>query len=181
MLKADSEQKLTAIEPALRQAAQRHGANVISAIHLGHLLRDKHLANAQDAFVFTIYQPDLSAALLEADMRFAAFVPCRIAAYEHGERVTLEAFPPSEGCRLLNRPDLERLALLLDKALGEIMEEAARPVVAAAHPAATGVRSGVGATEEQVNVRGMVPQRIDRRGTKVEDVAGTGEHDSPGG
>ena len=38
-----------------------------------------------------------------------------------------------------------------------------------------------GATEDQVNTGLTVPQRIDKKGTKVEDTAGTGEHDAPGG
>lgn len=41
--------------------------------------------------------------------------------------------------------------------------------------------SGIGATEDQMDIRSTVPQRIDRKGTKVEDQAGTGEHDSSGG
>jgi hypothetical protein len=41
--------------------------------------------------------------------------------------------------------------------------------------------SGIGATEELMDARATIPQRIDRIGTKVEDLAGTGEHDSPGG
>jgi len=41
--------------------------------------------------------------------------------------------------------------------------------------------SGIGATEDQMDARGTIPQRIDRIGTKVEDLAGTGQHDSPGG
>ncbi len=41
--------------------------------------------------------------------------------------------------------------------------------------------SGIGATEEQVDMRGTVPQRTDRLGTKIEDLAGTGDGDSPGG
>jgi hypothetical protein len=41
--------------------------------------------------------------------------------------------------------------------------------------------SGIGATEDQMDTRDTIPQRIDRKGTKVEDLAGTGEHDSPGG
>ena len=41
--------------------------------------------------------------------------------------------------------------------------------------------SGIGATEDQMDARGTIPQRIDRIGTKVEDLAGTGEQDSPGG
>jgi hypothetical protein len=39
----------------------------------------------------------------------------------------------------------------------------------------------IGATEEQVDMRDTVPQRIDKEGHKLEDLAGTGEHDSQGG
>ena len=38
-----------------------------------------------------------------------------------------------------------------------------------------------GATEDQVNVRATVPQRIDGHGSNVEDIAGTGETDAAGG
>jgi len=41
--------------------------------------------------------------------------------------------------------------------------------------------SGIGATEEQMDMKGTVPQRVDRKGTKIEDEAGTGQHDSSGG
>jgi hypothetical protein len=41
--------------------------------------------------------------------------------------------------------------------------------------------SGIGATEDQMDSRDTIPQRIDRKGTKVEDLAGTGQVDSPGG
>ncbi len=36
-------------------------------------------------------------------------------------------------------------------------------------------------TEEQVSMRSAVPQRIDRHGSKIEELAGTGVHDSKGG
>lgn len=41
--------------------------------------------------------------------------------------------------------------------------------------------SGIGATEDQMDMRDTIPQRNDRFGTKIEDVAGTGEVDSSGG
>lgn len=41
--------------------------------------------------------------------------------------------------------------------------------------------SGIGATEDQMDIRGTIPQRIDNKGTKVEDEGGTGEIDSSGG
>ena len=41
--------------------------------------------------------------------------------------------------------------------------------------------SSIGATEDQIDMRNTLPQRIDKKGTKIEDEAGTGEHDSSGG
>ena len=39
----------------------------------------------------------------------------------------------------------------------------------------------MGPTEDQVDMRDTVPQRIDPEGTKIEDLAGTGEQDTQGG
>jgi hypothetical protein len=41
--------------------------------------------------------------------------------------------------------------------------------------------TGTGATEQEVDMKDTVPQRVDKKGTKVEDLAGTGEQDSQGG
>jgi hypothetical protein len=51
----------------------------------------------------------------------------------------------------------------------------------AAPPTAVRRLSGIGATEDQMNIRATIPQRVDKHGTKIEDLAGTGEQDSPGG
>jgi hypothetical protein len=65
----------------------------------------------------------------------------------------------------------------------EVVVERAAP---AARPAAAGGHSTVtdrstGATESQMNMAGTVAQHSDRKGTKLEDTGGTGEHDSQGG
>jgi hypothetical protein len=39
----------------------------------------------------------------------------------------------------------------------------------------------VGATEDKVDMRDTAPKRTDQKGTRAEDVAGTGETDAPGG
>jgi hypothetical protein len=36
-------------------------------------------------------------------------------------------------------------------------------------------------TEDQVDMKDTVPQHSDKKGTKIEDLAGTGEQDSKGG
>ena len=70
--------------------------------------------------------------------------------------------------------DLRKAAGLLDRKISASPAGRARP-------AGGNQPWGLGATESQVNVQGTIGQRIDRRGTKVEDLAGTGKMDSPGG
>jgi hypothetical protein len=41
--------------------------------------------------------------------------------------------------------------------------------------------SGIGARESEMDIQDTIGQRIDDKGTKLEDLAGTGEGDSPGG
>lgn len=180
MLQVHSVHRLAETEAVLRRVLQRHGAVVHAVFHLGHVFQERQRQSVEDAYVFAVCHPGLYSALLAADVRFAAFLPCHIAAWSRAGEVTLETVPPREFSRLLNRPDLDRLTLPLETMLREVIEEAARPAPAGAH-ASHLTAFGLGATEGQVSVRAVVPQRIDCRGTKVEDVAGTGEHDSAGG
>jgi hypothetical protein len=177
MLQVTSDHPLGSIEPAIRRAAHHHEASVLMVSHVGQHV----VAGSDDAIVFGICSAELYGALLGADIRMAAFLPCRIAAYSQQGRVTLASLSPLEFCRLLHRPDLAPLATPLEDLLLRIMKEAAQPSAEAAQAAAGAHRGGLGATEEQMNVRGSIPQRIDCRGTKVEELAGTGDHDSQGG
>ena len=180
MLQVNSSKPLASVEPALVQAAQRHGAQCSLHSPRGAVAPRPAGGPQKDAVVFTICRPDLGAALLDADLRFANFVPCRISALELEGAVTLEAMTPSEICGLLKRADLEELAAPLESFLRMIMEEAAQPAAEGqAKSAARGF--GPGATEGMVNARASIPQRIDCRGTKVEELAGTGQHDAQGG
>jgi uncharacterized protein (DUF302 family) len=181
MLQVKSVHRLNEMEVVLRVATQRHGGRVLAVTHLGQLLRDKGLSTHRDALVFTLCQQELYAPLLAADVRFAAFLPARVAACQDGDGVTLEALNPEDCCHLLDRPDLLELAAPLRSALLAIMGDAAR-IESVSLATRAGVRhSGLGATEEQVNARASLPQRIDCHGTKIEDLGGTGAHDSPGG
>ncbi len=66
----------------------------------------------------------------------------------------------------------------------DIVVERAAPAASPddpAKPAAPAAGSNMGATDDKVNMAGTVPQHSDAKGTKIEDIAGTGEHDSHGG
>ncbi len=181
MLEVRSVHRLEEMETVLRRVLQRHGMVLHTVSHLGHVLQERDRASVQDAFCYSICHADLYQALLSADIRFAAFLPCRLAAWTQGGAVTLQALPLKEACRILNRPDLEPVAAPFDNLLAEVLDEASRPLTESAQ-AGQGVQpQSLGATEDHINVRASIPQRIDCRGTKVEDLAGTGSHDSSGG
>jgi hypothetical protein len=181
MLQIRSTVKLDDIESVLKAVAHRHNANVTVISHLGQ----PHPAGAEggprEALVFTFYHPRLHTALLAADIRFAGFLPCRVAAWPEDGGVMLQTLSPSEFCRFLGRTDLEPVATPLDAILQGILEDAARPLTTAARMRPGVETSRWGATEDQVNMQATVAQRIDYRDTKIEDEAGTGAHDSPGG
>lgn len=160
--------KLKDVELVLRRSVWRRKAT-ISAVE-----------PAGAATVYSILQPQLYAKLLSSDMRFAAFLPCRIAAYEQEGGTRLAALSPVEFARTFQRPELEEAAAAVESLLREVLSDAARPIAMAAGRGGH-AESALGATEDQMNMRGTVPPRIDNRGSKVEELAGTGEQDSQGG
>jgi hypothetical protein len=169
MLQIHTTQRLHQIEFGLRMAAERHGGSVLAVTHIGEV----------DAISFTLCFSSLYAPLLRSDIRFAAFLPVRIAACTKGEGAILETISPRECCRLIHRPEVEPLAASLEDTLRHVMEEAAHRPHSEAE--ASGLPGDHRATEDQINMRATLPQRIDCRGTKVEELAGTGVHDAQGG
>jgi len=63
----------------------------------------------------------------------------------------------------------------------EVVVERAAPAASQAPHQARRADSTAGATEDQVNMAATVPEHVDKKGTKLEDIAGTGQHDSLGG
>jgi uncharacterized protein (DUF302 family) len=181
MLQIRSEIRFEEIELALRAAAQRHNANILAVSHLGQAHPESAAGGLRDALVFTLCHSKLYTALLAADIRLAGFLPCRVAAWPEADGVMLEAMSPSEFCRILGRGDLEAVTAPLERVLRQILEDASRPLAATVRTRPGAGPSAWGATEDQVNMRAALPQRIDCRGTKVEDEGGTGSHDAPGG
>ncbi len=180
MLQVTCENPLAAVETALRRAGARRQASFLNAMHVGQHIPDP--APGEDAYAYPLCAAELYSGLLAGDARIAAFLPWRIAAVSKGGQVTLEAMSPLDACRLLGRPDLAPLAAPLEDLLRGLMTDAAKPLAEAAQAAAGPARpAGLGATEDQMNTRGALPQRIDCHGTKVEDLGGTGEHDAQGG
>jgi len=181
VLEIRSSARLDEIESILKAVALRNNARVTVISHLGHAQQTAAAGGPAEALVFTFYHPKLHTTLLAADIRFAGFLPCRVAAWPDGGGVMLQALMPSEFCRIIGRTDLETQVAGLDDVLREIVAAASAPLTVTARARRESEPSLWRATEDQVNMRGALPQRIDYRGTKIEDEAGTGSHDAPGG
>lgn len=152
--------KLIDIEPVLWNAARNRGATLA------------HREPVTAGVVFTIVHPVLYEKILSAEIRFAVFLPCRIAAFDHESGSRLIAMSPVQVAHDFQQAD--QAAAALEHLLIEILD-------ALADPAVGRIGTGVGATEDQVSMGGTVGQRIDSCGSKIEDLGGTGELDSPGG
>jgi len=181
MLQIRSSVKLDEIESVLKSVAHRHHAGVTVVSHLGQPHQGHAATGPREALVFTFNHPKLQSALLAADIRFSGFLPCRVAAWPHENGVMLQALTPSDFCGILERPDCAAEVAPLDQVLRGILEDASQPLASTARRRPEAGVSTWGATEDQVNMQATLPQRIDYRGTKVEDEAGTGKHDSSGG
>jgi hypothetical protein len=74
-----------------------------------------------------------------------------------------------------------QVARTIGSAVGKVRKQFA-PVLRRAPGRRQSARASAnGATEDQVNTTLTSPQRLDSHGTKPEDLAGTGAHDSQGG
>jgi len=179
MLRIHTTEKLDHIEAELRMAAERHGGSVLAVSRVGRILRADQSLKGVDAVTYTLCFSDLYAPLLRADIRFATFLPSRVAVCTRGDGVSLEAISPRDYCRMLHRPEVEPLLVPLEETLRQVMEEAAQR--APHHRAAAGASAEHPSTEDQISMKGALPQRVDCRGTKLEELAGIGGHDSQGG
>ncbi len=171
MLQIRSTHGFHATETRLRMAAKQAGGTVLAITDMSSLLRTGAAEGA--AMSLTLCFTELYTPLLAADIRFAAFLPARVAVCETSAGTFLETISPRECCRVLHRVDLEPEATRLEDWLRGVIECAAFAAPSAAVP--------YQATEEQVNLRATLPQRVDCVGTKIEDLAGTGKVDAQGG
>ena len=63
--------------------------------------------------------------VLDTNLHIATVLPCRVAVYREEHETVLETLKPTELVRLFDEPTLETLAVEMERAIAEIMAEAA--------------------------------------------------------
>ena len=171
MILVRSRHPLSRVSTALHRHAHQQRATV-QTIHIGQ---------EPSPVVFLISHPDLQHRLAAVDKRLLACLPWHVAGFEENGGTVLEALGPLEICGLLDLPP-SGAPDDMDRFLRELMNYAGEAPSEIVHDEPhQSEHFGLGATEMQVNLRATVPPRIDKKGTKVEELAGTGKHDAPGG
>jgi hypothetical protein len=171
MIQVRSRHPLARVSTAFHRYAHQHRATV-QTFHIGH-----HASPV----VFLLSHPDFQHRLAEVDRRLLACLPWHVAGVEEEGGTFLETLSPVEMCQWLG-VDSTGAPQEMDRFLNELLKYAAEAPAEAVHAGSHQAEHyGLGATEMQVNHRGTIPQRIDKKGTKVEELAGTGRHDAPGG
>jgi hypothetical protein len=173
MIQVRSRHPLSRVSTALHRYAHQHRAT-IQTIHMGR---------GPCPVVFLLTYPDFQHRLAQADRRWLTCLPWHVAGGEEEAGGTyLETLSPLEVCKWLNL-DPTDVPAEFEKFLTELLDHAAQALGEGIHIDSPhqSEHYGLGATELQVNQRATVPQRIDNKGTKVEELAGTGQHDAQGG
>jgi uncharacterized protein (DUF302 family) len=85
----------------------------------------KGVAFDRDCYIFEVCNPVQAKRVLESRMEVSTALPCRISVYQEGDRVKLATLKPTKMIAAFQAPDLEPVALEVEKTIAAIMREAA--------------------------------------------------------
>ncbi|MFH0910825.1 MAG: DUF302 domain-containing protein [Planctomycetota bacterium] len=109
---------------AAAAASQKFG--VLETHDLREKMNAKGVAFTAACLIFEICNPVQARKVLEADMSVSTALPCRISLYEEGGKVKVVTILPTAMLRLFGKPELEPVALEVERAIVQIMDEACR-------------------------------------------------------
>ncbi|PWB66234.1 MAG: hypothetical protein C3F14_04520 [Deltaproteobacteria bacterium] len=99
----------------------------VQAIHnVTATLRSKGLDFDRRLYVYEVCNPGAAKKVLDANIKIATALPCRVSIYADGEEVVLETLKPTMLLQMFNEPALLPTAREVEAAIGEIMREAAK-------------------------------------------------------
>ncbi len=114
------------VRQSFEEAAAANRFGVLGLHDVGEKLRSKGLAFDRKLYVYEICNPAAAKKVLDANMRIASALPCRVAIYNDGAEVVLETVRPTAIVKMFDEPALEATAAEIDAAVEAVMREAAR-------------------------------------------------------
>lgn len=99
----------------------------VQAIHnVTATLRSKGLAFDRTLYIYEVCNPLAAKKVLDTNIRIGTALPCRVSIYVEGKEVVLETIKPTTMLKMFDEPSLSGTAAEVEKAIEEIMREAAK-------------------------------------------------------
>jgi uncharacterized protein (DUF302 family) len=113
------------IRQRFEEAAAERKFGVLGTHNIQATLNSKGFAFDRRLYIYEVCNPGAAKKVLDADIRIATALPCRVSIYEEGEAIVLETLRPTVLIRMFQAPALEGIAKEIETAIEEIMNEAA--------------------------------------------------------
>ena len=121
----EAEGSIEELGARLEQAAQNHRFGVLNVIDLKAKMESKGVEFGPECRIYEVCNPQRAKEVLEKNLSISTALPCRIAVYQEGDRVTLSTLLPTQVLGLFNTPDLAPVAQTVEDGIKAIMDEAA--------------------------------------------------------
>lgn len=109
----------------LEQAVAAHQFGILGVIDLKQKMNDKGLEFEPPCRIFEVCNPHQARKVLMQDLAVATALPCRIAVYEKGGRVTLSTIRPTIMLEMFPAVGLTDVARDVEQTMIQIMDAAA--------------------------------------------------------
>jgi uncharacterized protein (DUF302 family) len=120
-----SRKSLGEVRQKFEDAAAERKFGVQGIHNVTATLRSKGLAFDRKLYIYEVCNPLAAKTVLDANIRIATALPCRVTIYVDGKDVVLETIKPTTMLKMFNEPALLPTAKEVETAIGEILREAA--------------------------------------------------------
>lgn len=120
-----SRRSMGEVRQRFEEAAAERKFGVQGIHNVKATLNSKGLPFDRRLYIYEVCNPGAAKRVLDADIRIATALPCRVSIYEEGREIVLETLRPTELIRLFRQPALEGVAKEVEAVVEEIMNEAA--------------------------------------------------------
>ncbi len=126
LYRVESRKSLSQVAHDLEAATQKHKFGVMAVHNLKDKLREKGVHFDRDCLIYEVCNPHQAKKVLDANPEISTALPCRISVYQEGASVVLATIRPSAMLELFDTAGLEAVALEVEEAITNIMDEAAK-------------------------------------------------------
>jgi len=110
----------------LEDAVKAHKFGVLGVIDLQAKMKEKGVEFSRPCRIYEVCNPMKAKQVLEKDMSVSTALPCRIAVYQDGDKVTLATLLPTQVLGLLTTADLSSVAQEVEKAIIAMLDDATK-------------------------------------------------------